>query len=192
VRNVVFSNIVATGDGAAFLSGAPEQPIESITLDNVRLLMSGAIEKPLHADPPWPFDIWGHRDSPYDIFCRHIDRLTLRNVELEWGRPERAEWGSAIRCRDVGQADIDGFVGRASAGSGAPVIALRNVRSAFIRNCRAAKDTGAFVGVGEGVARVTITGNDLSEADSVVEIGKEARTDVVYAAANREPVRKAQ
>jgi len=186
VRNVVFSNIVATGDGAAFLMGPPEQPIENVTLDNVRFFMSGTVEKPLHADPPHPFDIWGHRASPYDIYSRHVGRLVLRNVELEWNRPERPEWGSAIRCRDVGNVDIDGFVGRGSEGSEAPTIDLRNVKSAFIRNCQATEGTNSFVGVGPGVERVTIVGNDLSEAKSVVELDEAATADVVFAAANRE------
>lgn len=88
VRNVTVSNLTAVADGSVFISGAREKHIENVTLENVRILMKGGSEKPDHADPGYPMlrnaegqgTVWGHRLSPYDIFCRYVTGLTLRNV----------------------------------------------------------------------------------------------------------------
>ncbi len=169
VRNVSISDVTATADGGIFLSGVPDRWLESISLENVRLHMRGAAGQKLHEDPPFPFPIWDHRRSPYDIFCRYVRNLTLRNIHLTRGEPEQARWGGAIRCHDVDGLDIDGFVGRQAAGATDAVIRLRRVRGAFIRNCRAPEGTGAFVDMGDGVERLSIMNNDLGRARLVVQ-----------------------
>jgi len=169
VRNVLISDVVAEADGGVFISGLEEKHIEGVTLDNIRILMRGSREKPMHADPPYPFRVWGHRHAPYDIFCRYVDDLKLRNIQFTWGAPEKPEWGSAIRCWHVTDLEIDGFEGRQSKGSAAPAISLRSVRNAFVRNCRAPEGTGVFLETGVGCEHVTVMNNDLRAARVAVE-----------------------
>jgi hypothetical protein len=195
VRNVMISNVVAEADGGVFISGVPEKPIEGVTLENIRLFMRGGREKRFHADPGYPYlrshagreTVWGHRHSPYDIFCRHTDNLTLRNIHFAWNSPEKPEWGSAVRCREVRDLEIDGFVGRQALGSDAPAFRLREVDGAFIRNCRAPEGTGTFLAVDEACRGITLVSNDLRRAARACERGPGADEEAVFTAANRPP-----
>ena len=132
--------------------------------------MRGGRQKEWHANPPYPFTIWGHGRAPYDIFCRYLDDLKLRNVQVTWNSPEKAEWGSAIRCLHVNNLEIDGFVGRQSLTSDRPAIWLKNAKGVFIHNCRAPEDTGTFLGIDEGTKHVSLIGNDLGYAKNAFSL----------------------
>jgi hypothetical protein len=187
VRNVMISNVVAEGDGGIFITGEETKHIEGVTLDNIHIKMRGARKKPMHADPPYPFPVWGHRGAPYDIFCRYVDGLKLRNIQLTWNTPEKAEWGSAIRCRHVSGVEIDGFAGRQSEASGAPAISLRDTKGAFIHNCCAPEGTGVFLEAGESTQHVTVMGNDLSRANQVLQRDSGIEPKEIFLSGNREP-----
>ncbi len=187
IRNVTISNMTAEGDGGIFVSGAKEKYIENLTLDNVKILMRGKIDdKPWHEDPPYPFYIWGWVSAPYDIFIRYVDGLTLRNVEIIWNTPENPRWGSALRCWHVNNLEIDNFVGRQSAGSGAPAIWLKDVKEAFIHNCRAVHGTGTFLKLDKGTENITLIGNDLSRAQKSM-IFQDVNSNEVFETSNRMP-----
>jgi hypothetical protein len=175
---------VAEADGGIFITGFDEKHIHGVTLENIRIHMRGSKEKPMHAEPPYPFRVWGHRSAPYDIFCRCVDDLKLRNIQLNWNTPEKPEWGSAIRCRHVRDLEIDGFAGRQAMGSQAAAIRLRDTKSAFIHNCRAPEGAGVFLKLDEGCEDVALMGNDLSRAKQVAT-GEE--TDSLFEQGNRPP-----
>jgi Glycosyl hydrolases family 28 len=187
VRNVTISNVLAEADGGIFISGEEAKHIEGVTLDNIRIRMRGATKKPMSADPPYPFAVWGHRQAPYDIFCRYVDDLKLRNIQLTWNTPEQSEWGSAIRCRHVRRVEIDGFVGRQAGGSDAPAISLLDTKDAFIHNCCAPEGTGVFLKVGEGTEHVTVLNNDLSRAGQVLQRDSGIELKEIFLSGNREP-----
>jgi hypothetical protein len=187
VRNVMISNVTAVADGCIFLTGMVEKPLEGITLENIRIHMRGGREKELHADPPYPFRVWGHRRSPYDIFCQYVHDLKLRNIQVTWNTPEKAEWGSAIRCWHVSNLEIEGFVGRQSAGSEAPVIWLRDTKNAFIHNCWAPAGTGVFVKLDEGTGNVSLMNNDLDAAREVAVLGAGVEPAELFQSGNRGP-----
>jgi len=187
VRNVMISNILAVADGGIFITGMEEKHIEGVTLDNIRIHMHGGREKPMHADPPYPFRVWGHRHAPYDIFCRYVDDLKLRSIQITWNTPEKADWGSAIRCRHVRDLEIDGFVGRQATGSEAPAIWLRDTKNAFIHNCRAQEGTGVFLKLDEGSAHVALMNNDLRAAQEVAVLGSGVEPEQLYETGNSPP-----
>lgn len=187
VRNITISNVTAEADGAIFLSGMAEKPLEAITLDNIRITMRGGREKKLHADPPYPFPLWGHRQSPYDIFCRYVDDLKLRRIQLTWGAPEQAQWGSAIRCRHVTNLDIDGFTGRQSLPADTACIWLRDTTGARIHNCRAAQGAKVFLHLDQGAGNVSVTNNDLAAAAKAVTFGSGVDPKELYESGNRPP-----
>ena len=189
VRNVTISNLTATGDGGIFLSGVPDRYLENITLDTVRIHMRGAFADKLHTDPPFPFPIWDHRRSPYDIYCRYVKNLALRHIHFTRAEPEHAEWGGAIRCHNIDGLDIEGFLGRQSHGSDAPVIDLRNVKDAFVRGCRAPAGTGTFVHVGEGTSGVSLMNNDLRKATAASHVTGGVSPAELYESGNRRPSR---
>ena len=185
VRNVMISNVTAIADGCVFLSGMEEKPLEGILLDNIRIRMHGGREKKLHAQPPYPFPVWGHRQSPYDVYCRHVDDLKLRNVRITWDEPEKPEWGSAVRCLNVRNLEIAGFSGRQARGSNQPAILLRETRHAYIHDCWAPDETGVFVGLEAGIRDVAVMDNNLSRARQAVSLGPGAEPRELFESGNR-------
>ena len=186
VRNVMVSNVTAIGDGCVFMDAPAERPMEGITLENFRIFMRGGSREKFHADPPHPFQVWGHRRAPYDMFCRNVRDLKLRNIQIEWSKPEKPLWGSAVRCWNVEDLLIDGLEARQSEGSNKPVIDLRNVRNAMIRNCRPTKGASTFLQLREGTKDVALMNNDLKNAQKVVEL-LEVEKSEFFESGNRLP-----
>ncbi len=187
VRNVKISNITAVGDGCIFLTGAEEKYMEGITLENISIFMSGGSEKKWNDDPPYPFPVFSPQNSPYDIFCRYVSDLKIRNVQIIWNSMEKKEWGSAIRCFHVNELEIDGFIGRQSLNSNAPAIWLKDVKGAFIRDCRAPKGTKNFLKVDKGTENVTLIGNDFSKAEKIFTVEPGIDLKEVFEMCNRKP-----
>jgi polygalacturonase len=169
VKNVSISNITARGDGGIFISGTPESHIEGITLDKIRITMRGKLHKKWHEDPPHPFTVWGHHSAPYDIFCRYVDDMELRDIRYIWNKPEKPEWGSAMRFVEVNDLVVDGFQGRQAMDSGKPAVELSKVKNALFRNCVAPEGTGTFLKVGEACSRISLMNNDLGYAEKMYE-----------------------
>jgi len=189
VKNVMISNVTASGDACVFISGVKEQPIEGVTLDNLRLFMRGGSRRKYHADPPYPFQVWGHRRAPYDIYCRYVNDLKLRNIKITWSSPEKPQWGSAIRCLGIDDLEICGFEGRQSLGSDAPAVHLKQVKGAFIHGCVAPEQTGTFLKIDNGTEAVTVVNNDFRRAERIFEIAGGVRPNELFEANNRPPGR---
>jgi len=175
VDNVTISNVTAKANGGVFVTGFRESGgyIKGLTLDNVKIHMFGGKDKSeLNANPPDPYPIYGFHGAPYSMYFRYINRLQLRNVEFTWNTPEQTDWGSVLRCESVNDLEVSGFNGRQSLGSEAPAIRLKKVASALVRNSRAPENTGTFIEIGSGVAKIALLGNDLGEARKTYSIAK--------------------
>ncbi|NRA97198.1 MAG: right-handed parallel beta-helix repeat-containing protein [Planctomycetes bacterium] len=189
VDNVTLSNITAKANGGIFVTGFREAEgyVRSLTLENIDILMNGGMDKStLNDNPPDPYPIYGFHGAPYAIFVRFVKHLELRNVTFRWNTPERAAWGSAVRCWSVDHVEIDGFEGRQSAGSSLPAIWLRDVERAFVHGCLAPEGTGTFLHLGAGTEDVTLLGNDLSQARVALTAGPGANPKV-FESGNRQP-----
>ena len=187
VRSIMISDVTAIADGCIFLSGMAEKPLEGIVIENVRIRMQGGRQKDLHAEPPYPFPVWGHRRSPCDVFCRYVDGLKLRDIHLTWGSEEKPEWGSAIRCRDVTNLEIAGFNGRQSLGSDAPAISLAGTRHAYIHDCWAPEGTGVFLSLDPGAGDVALMNNNLSRAREAAVCASGVDRRELHESGNRTP-----
>jgi hypothetical protein len=187
LSHVTISDVVASANGLVCVNGAKNGYVTGLTLNNLRFEMYGGKTSELNANPPYPYPIYGfHHASPYSMFFRHVEDLTLRNIQLTWNTPEKPEWGSALRCWKVNTVDIDGFVGRQSLGSKKPAIELKDVKQAFVRNCRAPSGTRTFLGLGENTQDVTIMGNDLHLAKEAYSLAPGASPEV-FEQSNRLP-----
>ncbi len=164
IKNVLISNITMHTGGSIFISGNKETRIEGVTIENIRVKLTGGRKEKSHEQPEDPFFVFGHHTAPVDIYCRYVNDLKLRNVKFEWGDAEDENLGNAIRCRWVNDLEIDGFSGRQSHQSSASVISLGHVNDVFIHNCKAPVGTGSVLQVDENTKSVTIIGNDFSKA----------------------------
>jgi hypothetical protein len=185
IKNVIVSDMTISGAAGIFISGAKEKHIEGLTLKNIQINLINGPDKKLNENPPDPFHVFGHREAPYSIFCRYVDNLKLQNIQLIWSEPEDSKWGSALRCWHVRNVGIDGFIGRQSMLSQSPAIVLKNVKGAFIRHCQAPEGTGTVLGLEEGTERVTIIGNEFSQAKNLYQLGAGQDAGEIFETGNR-------
>ena len=91
----------------------------------------------------------------------------------------------ALVCDDIKNLDLSGFSCVAPTGD-QPTIRFRGVRRAFVNNCSAPVGSKVFLGV-EGAAseKITVMGNDLSEAGAGVVGAPEVNSSAVYESGNR-------
>ncbi len=96
MRNVDISNIVMDGvDKMAgiIITGIPEQPIENLRLENIRLITRGGgtrkdAQKEIPEQGGYPKAVWAGDLSAYGIFARHVKNLELSDISITYERPE--------------------------------------------------------------------------------------------------------
>jgi polygalacturonase len=189
-RNIKISNVVATGASkyGCGISGVPQQPIENVTLSNIRIAFAGGgTTEQAHADVPekeatYPQSYMFGVLPAYGFYVRHARNVTLHNVELAL---ESDDARPAVVCDDVGDLKVFGLEADSSL-SAAAVIRLRQVNGAFIQGCRVVEKAPAFLKVeGDKTGGITVMNNDLSSAVEILKRSPETQEDVVWVGNNK-------
>ncbi|MHC4517559.1 MAG: glycoside hydrolase family 28 protein [Planctomycetota bacterium] len=190
LRNVTISNIEARGGNSTgcAIAGLPEAKIENLTLSNVRLSFKGGGTKgdakraiPEHPAQYPEYSMFG-RLPAYGLYCRHVDGLTLNNVQLQ---VDSAEMRHALVLDDVAAVMVDQLRATASRQAEA-LLRFRDVRGALVRGCRPVGQAKVFLRVdGKGSKGIMLTGNDLSRTEAVYETGDEVDKAAVFQTMNR-------
>ena len=137
MKNILISNVVATGvsrQSGIEIFGLPEQPVEGIRLENIRLVYEGGGSKDQAGNVPQELGT-GYPEPrgvmpAYGLFARHARGLELANVNFSY---EKDEFRPAIACVDVDGLEIDNF--KAQVAPGVPAAAFAgDVRQITIRN----------------------------------------------------------
>src|ERR1035437_5642149 len=96
MKNIFISNVIATGIepmSGIQITGLPEQPIEGVRLDNIRLVFNGGGTKENAARVPPEFkNVSGRYPEPsrvgvmpgYGLFARHVRGLELANIQTSF------------------------------------------------------------------------------------------------------------
>jgi hypothetical protein len=188
MRNVTISDIEATGATlACSIGGLVENPIENVTLSNVRVLYRGGgtsdlVQKEVPELPEqYPeATMFGELPS-YGLYCRHVQNLSLHEIQM---RCINIDERPALICDDVGGLVVDGLTGENAGLS--PFISLRNVRRALVGRSFAPPGTNVFLLVsGEKTAQVNAIANDLHEARKAFEITSDVPQGAFFETANR-------
>ncbi len=191
LRNVIISNIVAdeAGQIGCAIAGIPDHRIENVTLRHVRISMAGggtraqaSASMPEREQASPECTMFGALPA-YGFCCRHVENLSLQNVEV---RPRHPDFRSVLVCDDVRQLDIAAFSGQSVTG-GEPVIALNDVRGARVRDCVAPRGTQVFLRLSGNTGSVVATGNDLHAAATPFEMMTPVAQQVLFQSANRLP-----
>jgi polygalacturonase len=149
-RNILISNVVASGIEphlGIIITGLPEQPIEGLRLENIRLVYNGGGTKeqaeatPRELDTGYP-EPRGTNPS-YGLFARHVRDLELRAINL---RTEKPDARPAMMCVDVDGLDIDDF--KATVGEGIPLAKFDGVKRLTVRNSPALEAIAASTATG--------------------------------------------
>ena len=115
MKNILISNVIADGVGKMSgiqIMGLPEQPIEGVRLENIRLISNGGgtakdadiVPNELGTDYPEPGKL-GTLPA-YGVYARHVKNLELANIRVDFRKDDLR---SAIVCSDVSGLEIDNF-----------------------------------------------------------------------------------
>jgi polygalacturonase len=136
MRNVLIANVTADGVSANSgiqIFGLPEQPIEGLRLENIRLVCKGGgTEEQANKMPPELGTAYPepHGVMPgYGVFARHVRGLELANINLSFENDDKRP---AMVCTDVDGLEVDNF--KAQLSEGVSAAKLDGVKNVVIRN----------------------------------------------------------
>ena len=139
MRNILISNVIADGVGKMSgiqIMGLPEQPIEGVRLENIRLISKGggtakdASIKPKELGTGYPEPDKIGILPAYGIFARHVKDLELANITVNFITNDLR---SAASFADIQGLEVDNFKPQLADGVKAAVFA-DNVSGLVIRN----------------------------------------------------------
>ncbi len=124
IKNVVFENIIAHGQGTSKIEGFPDRyAIQNISLRNVHIFMHPE-DKP-------------DKRATHALEAHDVKNLNLQNIQVSWDHENPEEkWADALhiyQARDILVDQLSGAPGGKSPDS--RLITLENVLQAKIMNC---------------------------------------------------------
>ncbi len=170
LKNIRFSNITARGDNGVLIHGFENSPLSDVGLDGIKLTITNSPYNEVYGGNfdlrPTPLakdGIFKH-DIPA-VFCGYADRVTLRNIEVEWEDGLPPFYTGCVEADHATNLIIDGVRGRqAHLNGSAPVILIRNSSAPTVRNCTAARGSGTFLAMENVRDERLFVFNDLSRA----------------------------
>ena len=142
MRNIFISNVIATGIdpmSGIQITGLPEQPVENVRLENIRLeFKGGGTSADAARNPPEFSNVRERYPEPnrvgvmpaYGVFARHVRNLELADISVSF---VTNDFRPAAMFSDVQGLGIDNFKPQVAAGVQAAVFA-DNVGGLVIRN----------------------------------------------------------
>jgi hypothetical protein len=137
-RNILISNVIATGVepmSGIQITGLPEQPIEGVRLDNIRIDFKGGGTKanaervPPELGTVYPEPSRVGTMPSYGLFARHVRGLEVANIRFSF---EKEDLRPPIVCVDVDGLEIDNF--KAQLAEGVPAARFEGVKGLVVRN----------------------------------------------------------
>ena len=139
MRNILISNVIADGVGKMSgiqIMGLPEQPIEGVRLENIRLISHGggtaedAACTPKELGAGYPEPSFVGTLPAYGIFARHVKGLEFANIQVSF---QTNDLRPAAQFADIQGLEIDNLKPQVADGVKAAVFA-DNVTGLTIRN----------------------------------------------------------
>jgi polygalacturonase len=138
MKNILISNVIATGIdpmSGIQITGIPEQPIEGLRLENIRLVFNGGGTKEDAARTPKELGT-GYPEPrnlgimpAYGVFARHVRNLELANIRMSF---EKDDFRPAMVCVDVDGLEVENF--KAQLAPGVPAARFDDVKGLVVRN----------------------------------------------------------
>ena len=171
IRHVVLRNIIAHGQGSCLILGHPNSWLDDINLENVKLYQS--------TDPAAGYD-----RSVHAMYFHYAKNLKVKDVQVQWEKPESAKWQSALYFQDINGLKVEGFSG-APAKPEFPNVVLDRVEGATIVNSQAMPGTDLFLRVaGANSHGINLYGNELHAAGAAFKVDDGVASDAVKSANN--------
>jgi polygalacturonase len=188
INNITINNIIAHAERSCYIGGLEENPIQSLQINNVKLILKGEMVDSFASGIPYPYYVWGvwkTRGLPYGFYCRYVEDIKFHNIQVEW-KDISGDWKSALHCENIDNLEIHEFRARqAPKGIDVPAIHLTNVKRGLIHGCQALPETGIFLKLeGKRTEKIHVIGNDINRAVVPFELGKDLREKVIAQTAN--------
>ena len=171
IENVSFDNIVIRGAAMpSHITGIPGYPVRHVSLARVLIASEGrdrearGLEVPERIQDYPEASMFGILPA-YAFYARHVENLTLSNVEARWSNED---FRPAMVFDDVRGLGIDGFSAAAAAGSSA-VLWMNSVRDALVRGARTGPAPVFLKVTGASSRGIVLDGNDLSKAGRALD-----------------------
>ncbi|MGO8745523.1 MAG: glycoside hydrolase family 28 protein [Thermoguttaceae bacterium] len=173
IRNVIIRNVIAHGEGSCLIGGHPKSWLNNISLENVKLFLS--------TNPAAVYD-----KSVDAMQFQYVKNLTVKDVTVNWEKPEWKRWESALGFKDVNELYVENFTGGpANPQTSIPAAILDNVEDATISGSKAQRGTQVFLGVmGAKSRNIYLVGNELHDAAKAVALGADVKDGTVKAVNN--------
>jgi hypothetical protein len=197
LRNIIISNVQATGatDWGCSVTGIPDAHVENITLENISIAAQGGGPRewarrqiPEQIDRYPECTVFGKLPA-YGFFARHVNKLTMRNIQLSYTNPD---FRHALVCDDITNLNLSGIQGMGQ-NDGASLIRFDHVKGAWLQACHAATRTPTLLELnGDQSSGIKLLGNDLSNVAREVELSREVASDRIQSCGCRAlpPVRQ--
>ena len=187
-RNVIVSNIVATGAGltGCSITGLPDHSVENVTLENIKItFVGGGTKEQAEAIVPenenrYPESTMFGVLPAFGFYCRHVNGLTFRDIKLSTSEPDHRP---ALICDDVSNLKLDGFAAQTEQDITAQVV-FRNVGNAIITGC-APNASAPFLRLENQCDRISVFANDFSRIPKPIIFDKATPKSALYEKMNR-------
>jgi len=141
IKNILISNVIATGvpvSSGIEIMGLPEQPIENIRLENIRLVFNGGgtnmgvayLPKELGTNYPEPGRI-GIMPS-YGLFARHVKNLELANISTSFMTNDARPAMQFLDVKGLEMDDVKTQVAKAASAMKYDKVSDRVIRNSYV------------------------------------------------------------
>jgi polygalacturonase len=139
VRRINISNVISDiSMFGCFINGLNGDPVEDITLNNIRIRVHGKGNEsdvkntpPDDPDKPWQGVLWGA--PSYGFYCRHVKGLVMNGIIVEF---ENDDVRPAFVFDDVENLDLFAIGAYRSKQNERPIV-FKNVRNSRVHDCQA-------------------------------------------------------
>jgi len=195
IRNVVFSNISINTRGRCLIGGLPNQPIEDLTFENIRMRVLSPYELPAKSKPRGIREIAAAAPgTDFSTLASHfifanVNGLTIRGLQIIVAGDATDLERHAIWGFNLSEVVVDGFQGQQKLSNGkSATLLFCESQNVFMSNCKALPGMETFLRLeGERNQHISVIGNDLSQAKKAFDFAKETNKKVVYQIGNRMP-----
>jgi polygalacturonase len=171
IRNVIIRNVIAHGQGSCVITGHPKSWLKNISIENLRLFIS--------TDPKALYD-----KAVNAMQFRYAKNLKLKDIEVNWKKPQWVNWRSALYFEDVDGLKVENFSGR-PAKPDFPAVVFDKVQDATVRGSQAWQGTQVFLGVkGATSGPIYLVGNELHSARKAYRLEPGLKASTVEAINN--------
>ncbi len=168
IQEIFIENIISQIRGTSVLKGHPEQPLEHIRMENIKINM-----KP---------ENYISKRTTHAMEIMNIKGLKIRDLSVDWAEDQtEKKWGSAFFLKDSSEVEIVSFSGRQGLKEGnTPAIMLVNVHDVLIRDSSAIPGCADFIHVkGEKIRDITLRNNNAKKAKGYITFEDERLKNVV-------------